>query len=788
MESGKYSNSPQIGSNDFNIKELIGKYLKYWYWFLISVLLCGAGAYLYLRYATPQYSASAKIMLADEKGNIPTELAVFEELDLMGSNVNKVEDEIHVLKSRSLMTNVAKRLDLNVRYYAQGRVKEVEVFQDAPITITFITPDSILESSKFELFFTILSENTFSLKEEEGGVSKNHAFGETVKTSSAEFIVTPGRKWIDGNSGQEIKVKVEPLSVVAEYYRGEIYISPSDEGSSVLNIYLNDPVQKKAEKVINTLIDEYNKNSIEEKNLVAKNTADFINERIDLISKDLSDVDQTAAQFKTSQGLTDIASEANIYLNTGSQNEQQLIAASTELNLVNAMKSRVRGDGFDIVPANIGLTDPSINTITAQYNELVIQRNRLLESSGNQNPIIVNLDQQLSSLKQNLQQSLNNLSNTLNIRVNNLRRQSDIINSRIAAVPGQEKQFTDITRQQGIKAALYTYLLQKREETAISQAAASPNAKIIDWADSIFKTPVSPKPKIVYLASFLLGLLIPFAFIYIKDLLDTKIHNKEDLEKHIKEIPVLAEIPRITNRKELLVERNDRSVLAESFRILRTNLDYFIRTKGREKNNIIYVTSTINGEGKTFVSFNFALTLANADKKVLIIGADIRSPKLHLFLKKPLKGNGLTEYLYDFTLEPEDVIRTTQVNGNSIDILLSGKIPPNPAELLMSDRMEALLKKVSDDYDYVVVDTAPSMLVTDTLLISQFAHHTIYVTRADYTEKRLLNFPQEIYNDKKLKGMVMLVNDVKASNFGYGGKYGYGYVGKENKVKKKRFF
>ncbi|WP_340077613.1 polysaccharide biosynthesis tyrosine autokinase [Leptobacterium sp. I13] len=786
MEPGhQHTASPTTDNTE--LRRFFERYLRYWRWFVLSCIICIGLAYTYLRYTTPQYAASARIMLGDDKKTAP-EMAIFEDLNFLSGSGNKVEDEIQIIKSRTLMTKVVKERQLNIQYYTEGRIHEIELFPEVPVKLNFIASDSTLNQSDFTFNIEIKSETSFNYQFENETKVKHVDFGENIITPSGDMVIIPAINNIERFKNTTIKIRLQPVNKVAEYYRNKIVVSPIEEGSSVVQISLNDPVIEKAKQIINTLIQKYQENTVEEEKLIAKNTADFISSRIDLIATDLSNVDQVVEQFKIGNRLTDIASEADIYLSSGSENEQKLSAARTELSMVNYMNDYVEEQSsYELIPSNIGLSDPSITSITSKYNELVLERQRLLKSSSEKNPIIVNLNQQLDGLKQGMQQSLRNLSNSLNIQVSDLERQSARINYKISSVPGQEREFRDIQRQQQIKESLYLYLLQKREEAAISVAATSVNAKVIDPAYGKSDVPISPRRKMVFLAALLAGLAIPFSVIYAGELLDTKIHNKEDLEKIIKQIPLLGELPRVKIKKGLpIIQRYDRSILSESFRIMRSNLDYFIRARNGEQNNIIYVTSTINGEGKTFVSMNLALTLANSDKKVLLIGADIRNPKLHLFLKKSLKRDGLTDYLHNHLLKSRDIIGAYEVNNNHIDVIQSGKIPPNPAELLMSDRMGGLLDNMAAKYDFVIVDTAPAMLVTDTLLISRYAHHTIYVTRAGYTDKRLLNFPKELYQDKRLNGMMMVVNDVKASNFGYGAKYGYGNYGEVKKTKKLR--
>ena len=376
----------------------------------------------------------------------------------------------------------------------------------------------------------------------------------------------------------------------------------------------------------------------------------------------------------------------------------------------------------------------------------------------------------------------------LGMQVNNLSGQLSRINSKIYSAPSNSRQLRDIERQQQTTESLFLYLLQKREESQIAMASSAPKSKVIDSAHLLQQEPVKPKNAIVYLASFILGLLVPFGIIYGKDLLDTKIHNKHSLEAFTNDVPVLGELPRLSKKDDKIIINDDRSVLAEALRIIRTNLDFLIKTKNAtnsDKNNIVFITSSTPGEGKTFVSTNLSMILASTDKKVLLIGADIRNPKLYSFfsgdsidkLKTPSRNKdaGLTEYLLDDSINAKDIIRPMLVHHNTIDVIYSGKIPPNPAELLMSSKVERLLDEVSELYDYVIVDTAPMMVVSDTLLIAPYANHIIYVTRAGVTDEAAVKFPINLRDEGKLKGISFVVNDVTLDELGYGGKYGYGY-------------
>ncbi|PQV47710.1 capsular exopolysaccharide synthesis family protein [Jejuia pallidilutea] len=767
---------------DFNLKKHITTYTRHWIWFILSCIICFTLAFFKLRYTTPEYNAYAKIMILDEENSSAPANNVLKDLKkFSGGNNTKVEDEIEVLKSRSLMESVVKKLDLNIQYSIEGRFHNTQFFPNSksPIKINFIESDSIVYSSKLSINLEIISNTDFNYNFKKDEPLQKGSFGRSIDSSIGSLVVTPREKDISAYIGQRIFVNINPTYKIAEWYSGKVAVAQAAEFSKIINLSLNDASPLKAKMVIDTLIAEYNRMSIREKNKKAKNTADFIDERVNLIASDLSEADDKIEQFKTGNKLTNIVSEADLYIKSNAQAERDLDAKRTELNKLNYVKNIIDEDdsSFSRIPENIGFENNSTNLTAQKYNELLGDRDRLLKSSNEKNPVIVNLDQQLENLKNSLRQSIDNSYKSISFEIRSLENTSSKLNSKIFAVPGQVRKSRDIEREQATKESLYLYLLEKREEAAISLTSTSPNAQIIDNAYGS-GMPVSPKKSIVYLASIILGLLIPFGIIYTKDFLDNKVHNKEDLVNTLQGITVLGEIPRLTKRDKLLIEKNDRSILSESFRIIRTNADYIRKGRKVENyNNVIFVTSTINGEGKSFFSMNMALTMANTGKKVLVIGADVRNPQIFPAIKKALNTkeikNGLTEFLVDDTINVKDVVNTHLINDIKVDVLLSGKVPPNPAELLMGDRVKELFDNVSQEYDYVIVDTAPSMLVTDTILISQYAGHTIYLTRANYTEKEILNFAKELHDDKKLNGMMLVVNDVKQSNFGYGAKYGY---------------
>jgi capsular exopolysaccharide synthesis family protein len=692
---------------------------------------------------------------------------------------------------------VVKKLGLNLKVMAQGNIHSTEIYKNPPIKVNFLISDSLVFHSKHLFTIKIQSDTSFSYLDlvEEDSQEKTYSFGATISSKMGDFVLLPNETNMASLKDKEFIISLSKVGDVAHAYQTKLEILIGNERSNIVSISLQDPVEIKAQEIIDALVDNYNSVAIQDKKMIADKTSEFINERITDIYGDLSSVEKSAEQFKSGRGITDVASQSNTNFTIGAQSRQELQNAEIQLNIAASMKDIVESQqGYEVLPSNVGLSDASIANTTARYNDLVFERNRLLKSSNAKNPIIVNLDQQLSGLKKSLQSSLNSMTNNLNLQVNNLSSQLSQINARIYAAPGNERALREITRQQQTTEGLYLYLLQKREESQITFASTSPKSKIIDRAYGISEFPITPKKPIIFLASFILGLIIPFSVIYVNQLLDNKIHNKVILEKFVGSVPVLAELPKLAKKENTLVRTGERTVLAESLRILRTNLDYVIKSKNKTsgKGNVIFVTSSVPGEGKTLVSANLAMIFAKANKKVLLIGADIRNPKIYKFysgkdvdrLGKPTrnnKDNGLTEYLVDRNIGIEEIISPMLAHEQTVDVIYSGKVPPNPAELLMSERMKELLTSVPAEYDYVIVDTAPLMVVSDTLLISEYADQILYVVRAEVTELKVINFPLKLHSEGKLKGLAFVVNGVKDSNLGYGGKYGYGYGEKSKK-------
>ncbi|MCB0744840.1 MAG: polysaccharide biosynthesis tyrosine autokinase, partial [Ignavibacteriae bacterium] len=564
-------------------------------------------------------------------------------------------------------------------------------------------------------FIKIISDQKFELSDintkgilEFGGSVSTHSFGEKVESAFGTFIITPNPGTYGSEIGSIVEIAIKPIHSVVEEYLDKINVENTKQ-SNVLKLTLNENIKEKARLILDKLIEKYNEDVINDKELIVQSTSDFITNRLNIVSNELEQVDFTAENLQKSNRLTALASQSNIFLESERINDAKIIETSNQLQLVEFMSEHLseNNSNSDLLPADVGIADNSVAQITKSHNELVLQRNRILKNSSEKNPTVINLNNQIRALKDNLNQSLRNIESANKITLNSLNREDSRISSQIYSAPGKERQFRDIKRQQDIKESLYLYLLQKREETAITLGMSSSNAKIIDSAYA-FDTPVAPKKSVIYLSAILFGLLIPFSFIYITNILDNKVHDKDDVTKLIS-APFLGDIPRSSKKKQL-ISKVDYSPKAEAFRIIRSNVNFMLQNVNKPCKTL-FVTSTMAQEGKSHTTTNLASSISFSEKKVLLIETDIRIPKVNEYLN--IKADrGLTDYISDKNLKVEDII--VKVEGNPfLDVIPSGTIPPNPAELLMSDRVNTLFEFGQKNYDYIVVDTAAVGLVTD---------------------------------------------------------------------------
>lgn len=761
--------------NGLKLREAILSYLKYWKWFLFSVLICLTLAKIYLRYSVPQYKAAATILIKDEQsGNLASELTAFQDLGLFSGSKNNIHDEIEILKSRSLIEKAVKRGDFNVNYIAEGRIKSSDVYGAIPIEVKFLQKDERFYTKDTILNFNILSENKFELYNQKNELIGTYNFNETINSQKlGPFLVS--KKLLYNKEGEiqkineeKIILQVTSLKGTADSFKGRLSVATLTKFSNVVELSMVDQVRKKAEDFLNTLVEVYNEDAITDKNLISEKTAKFINERLGIITDELQGVELTAENYKRNNKITDLPTEAELNLKNASQYKTEQASVGTQLRVVDVMIDYIKNTkGDDIIPANIIPSDNNSSIAIAEYNNLIIERNRLLKSSTESNPIVVRMDEKISVLKTTIKESLNRLRSSIVLKNNSVNTEGGVILNRISKLPKQEREFRNIFRQQQIKEELYLYLFKKREETAISLAGTAPISKVVDKAYSS-DAPVSPKGSLIFLMSLALGFIFPFSIIYLINLLDNKVKNRQDVEKL--GIPFLGDVPHSETNNEL-IQPDSRTSSAEAIRIIRTNLEFVLNSVDVNKAKTIFVTSTIPGEGKTFIAVNLAATIAISEKKVLLIGMDVRNPKLSEYIDVPYKG--LTNFLSEKEGEINKYI-IKQEGYEHFDILPAGVIPPNPAELLMSSKVEKMFDYLKDHYDYIVVDTAPISLVTDTLLIAKNADTFVYVVRANHLEKQMLITPEILYKEKKIPNMSIVLNDTYSENGGYG--YGYSYT------------
>lgn len=787
MKEGLNYNDTNNDNDSLNIREELEKYLIYWRWFVLCVLLSLICAFLYLRYSTPTYSASTSILIKDnQKSGISAELSAIADLGIVGTgSVNNTDNEIHIIKSRKIIGNVVDSLNLTISYFSQGRIKLTEEYGDVPLQLEVLNKNLIYQKRDTAIFIKINNANTFNLFDaNEKLVEENNEFNTLLKSEIGDIRVKNNS--VLNQKSSYFKLIIYPKYKVVSKYNGKVNVSAIDKNSSVLVLSLVDVVKRKSEDFLNVLVHEYNEDAVRDKSEISEKTKEFIEERIKSVGLDLAAIQDSVKDFKSKTGFTGLSKQGELILESYKEIERSILEKKTQISLakwINELLESNSKESYQLLPANLGFKDENIGGLINQYNLLVRERTKLLPSAGVLNPQLLQLEKDINNLKESLKSSLNNLVSYLKIELNKITLQNNKIESELNLIPVTERGFIDIARQQEIISELYSYLLKKKEETAISLAVTVANAKIIDVAYGS-NSPVSPKRNIIFLVAILLGILLPFIFFYLKNLFDTKIHNKKDIQDNLS-IPYLGDIPKSDSKDKIIVGSHNRSSAAEAFRLVRTNLD-FILNNNKSSCKTIFVSSTTSGEGKSFISLNIASILATPGKKVLLLGMDLRAPKVTEYLGLPDR-KGVTNYITNENLLLED-IKFSIPNVKGLDIISSGAVPPNPAELLMSKRVDTLFNDVKSQYDYIIVDTAPVNLVTDTLLIAKYADMFMYVIRANYLDKRLLVIPQNLYNEKRLPNMSVVLNDTDSNRsygYGYGG---YGYLVEEKKAWYKRIF
>ena len=758
--------------NELNLSDLFHIVLANWYWFVLSVLVCAGVAVLYLKWAPKVYTRTASVLIKDNsKGGGLSESAAFEELNMFNVKSN-VDNEVLVFKSKRLMSVVAERLNLDISYTIKDGLRTEELYTQSPIAVRFPEAEA---SQSFSLVATPLSAGEVLLSgfSTDEAKSLKVALNDTVSTPVGKLVVTPTLYYADKYFGKAVTISKRNREEIALAYSNSLQVALASKTATIINLTLQDVSIPRAEDVLNMLIAVYNEDAINDKNQVTVNTSNFINDRLIIIEEELGSVDADIETYKRENQLTDISSETGMYLQESSQYSKEGLGLENQVTLAKYIRDYLTDPhkSSDLIPANTGIADVNIEGQISEYNNLLLKRDKLIGNSSNKNPVVMDLNNSLSAMKQTIIRAIDNLIVGLNIKIKNIREREAQTSRRISAVPTQQKYVLSVERQQKIKEELYLYLLNKREENALSQAITESNARVIDAAQGS-RSPVAPKSMMILLAAVVLGLAIPAGIIWLQMVMNTTVRTRKDVEDAVS-IPFLGEIPLRDkkNKDEIVVRENGRDSISEAFRIVRTNMD-FMRVKAKDMKVVMFTSFNPNA-GKTFVSMNLAMSFALTRKKVILVDLDIRKGTLSGHVSGTT-NMGITNYLSGKVDDINSIIKKEELATN-LDIIHTGPVPPNPSELLLSDRLEALIEELKKRYDYIILDNVPAGLVADAAIVNRVADLTIYILRAGLMDRRQLPELEKLYRQGKFRNMSLVLNGVRYNRSGYGYGYGYGY-------------
>ncbi len=787
------NNENNISDSSFDnesLKKEVIKYLRYWRWIVLCLILSISICVIYVKYSSKIYQTNAKIKILKKKDSGLDLSGLVGSSPLFDMSKINLENEIQILKSRRITEKVIDNLNLTTYCYISQKFKDEEIFGDQiPFKVNWLNSETLnLRENPIDVFvFKSLDEQSFNISMLDKSYNKNFNYGQEINIDGYNFALHKNPTYKKDEKEGENKIYftyIKKQNIISQLLQ-QIKVEPVGERSEVLEIKISGQNTLKNEAILDDLIQKFNNDGINDDKDIALRTEEFITERLKVLVNELDTVETNLVDYKSDNNIADLDSGAEFVFQSFSAADQNNAKLQNQIEIAKYIKNDINSKSkYTLLPANVGLENDNTNALINKYNELIQERNKLLTSSTSQSPLLIVLSEELDSLFKNINTSLDNYVKSLEISIKNISNREQKFSNTIGAIPENEKMIRSIERQQIVKERLYIFLLQKKEEAALSAAITAPTAKVVDYAHSDL-IPISPKSKIIYLAGLIIGLSVPIGFLYLKFLLDTRISNKSQVENQLK-LPIIGEIPLNKEYNGKIIKPTDNSSLAESFRILRTNLNYFITNKKENSDSkVFFSTSSTKGEGKTFTAINTASVLASNNHKTLLIGCDLRNPQLHNYLEVPKDSVGLSSYLVDRDVKLDDIKLKHNFDIN-FDVIISGEIPPNPSELLNNGRFEELLKEAKEKYDYILVDTAPTMLVTDTLTIFEHADIIIYMVRTNFTELKVLNHIKELKEIKKLKNIAIAINGVNTKK-GYDYNYGYGY-GYSEDVKKKKWY
>ena len=763
-----------------------------WYWFILSLVICGGLGAIYLRYATPKYQSTAKLLIKDDDSNSKRGQSLQNMTNLgIISNSAGIDNEMEILTSHSIAEDAIRDLKLYVDYSTKGRIKDIILYRDQPLNVDIDRAHLEKLNQPVDLTITrngttYIVSGTYSVptdeNESEGPFSLNRKFTSLPATiaTRAGIITISSNNGHSLHDGQTLKVEVLSPKMASNKYVGELQVAQTSKTTSIAQLQLTDEVPQRSLDYLKQLAIVYNRQANEDKNIVALRTEKFINSRLQKINAELGKTEGQLQNYKQQNGMVELKLNAGNAVTNQNESELKLADMQTQIELFSTIAQEVESSSRNlsqVIPSNVGLDDQSSTSLINKYNELVLERNRLLRSASENSPVVEPLTAQIRELNGNIRRAISTARQNLQIQRDALAAQVSKFNEQVAETPQQERMLTQIGRQQEVKSGLYLMLLQKREENSISLAATADKGKLIDDPQLVGK--ISPKSAIIMLIALLLGLAIPALVIFLLQLFRYKIEGHEDVARLTK-LPIIADVAIASNtakgKADIVVHENQNNQMEEIFRSLRTNLQFMLH----EGQKVVLFTSSTSGEGKTFTAANLSVSFGLLGKKVILVGLDIRRPRLAELFGINDHRHGITNLLVKDAPTAADVqeqILPSGVNKN-LDLLMAGPIPPNPAELIARSSLEAIIKALKDKYDYIMIDTAPVGLVTDTLQIARVADASIYMCRADYTPKSNFELINALANEKKLPNMAMVLNGIDMSKKKYGYYYGYGRYGK----------